>query len=135
VRRGLALLAASGALALAGVAAGTPAPAEATPTVSLSANPAFLLTGQATTLTATATSTRGAPLAWIYVFDTTTDTLICGGLANLGCTGTEEQSVAITHSFVAYVSAFDFGNTFPPLDIQATSAPVTVTWEPLHKIP
>jgi hypothetical protein len=43
--------------------------------------------------------------------------------------------VAITHDFVAYVSAHDFGNTFPPLDIQATSTPVAVTWVPLVHIP
>jgi hypothetical protein len=133
--RGLALLAVSGVLGLGGVIAGT-APAEAGPiTVSLSANPTALLVGEATTLTAKATSNMGGPPFVVYIFDATTGTPICQVPLGQTCTTTETQSVATTHEFIAYVAEPEFIlNTFPPSDIQATSPSVDVTWEPIHRI-
>jgi hypothetical protein len=134
----MAVVAVSGVLGLAGVIASTPVPAEAGPiSVSLSANPTFLLVGEATTLTATAAVGKAGttPVNYLEIFDTTTGTLLCTAPTGSTCTATESQSVATTHEFVAYVAAFDAFNTFPPPNVAATSTPVMVTWEPVHRIP
>jgi hypothetical protein len=137
VRRGMAVLAVSSVLSLAGVIASTAAPAEAGVSVSLSASSAFLLTGQTTTLTATAATGAGAatPVNWLEIFDATTGTLLCSAPTGSTCTATEAESVATTHDFVAYVAGFDPLGTFPPPKVTATSATVAVTWVPLHRIP
>jgi hypothetical protein len=136
-RRRMAAVAVSGVLGVAGVIASTPAPAEAGPiSVSLSASSTYLLVGQATTLTATAAvgAAGTTPVNYLEIFDTTTGTLLCAAPTGSTCTATESQSVAITHEFVAYVAAFDPTGIFPPPKVAATSAPVMVTWEPLHRI-
>jgi hypothetical protein len=135
--RGLVMLAASGVLGVAGVTAGTAAPAFAGPNVQLSANPTFLLTGEQTELTAPPTGDKGVSEDWlIYVFDTTTGAFICKGFVFEGCGGFETQSVATTHDFVAYLVSTDVPDSIPPAaDVLATSTPVAVTWEPVHIIP
>jgi hypothetical protein len=136
-RRRMAVVAVAGVLGVAGVIASTPA-AEAGPiSVTLSANPTFLLVGEATTLTATAAVGKAGttPVNYLEIFDATTGTLLCTAPTGSTCTATESQSVATTHEFVAYVAAFDFPPSFPPPNVAATSTPVMVTWEPVHRIP
>jgi hypothetical protein len=137
-RRRMAVVAISGVLGLAGEIATTSAPAEAGPiSVSLSARPTALLVGEATTLTATAAVGMAGttPVNYLEIFDTTTGTLLCTAPTGSTCTATESQSVATTHEFVAYVAAFDPTGIFPPPNVAATSTPVMVTWEPVHRIP
>jgi hypothetical protein len=137
-RHRMAVVAAAGVLGLAGVIASTPVPAEAGPiSVSLAANPTFLLTGEATTLTATAAVGKAGttPVNYLEIFDATTGTLLCGVPTGSTCTATESQSVATTHEFIAYVAPFDYAAIFPPPNAAAASTPVMVTWEPVHRIP
>jgi hypothetical protein len=96
--------------------------------VTLSASPTTLATGQATTLTATANNPVGPTPYWIYIFDTSTGTMICKEPTLASCSTTETQSVATTHDFVAYVSDYDANVASPPTGIQATSATNFVTW-------
>jgi hypothetical protein len=60
--------------------------------------------------------------------------LLCTAPTGSTCTATESQSVATTHEFVAYVAGFDPAGIFPPPKVAATSTPVIVTWEPVHRI-
>jgi hypothetical protein len=134
--RGMALLAVSGVLGVAGVIATTAAPAEAGISVSLSASPTALLTGEATTLTATAATGAAAatPVNFLYIYDATTGTRLCEGPTGMACTATEAEPVATTHDFVAYVAPFDSEGVFPPPGIAAMSTVIAVTWNPVHRI-
>lgn len=129
--RGLALLAVSGLLGLSGVIAGTALPAGAsTFFVTLSATQTTLPVGSATTLTATSNMSVSFPSPYyIDIFDVTTRTLAtmpCG--SGTVCTATVSQNVATTHDYVAYIAGFDPNGSFPPPNIQATSATSYVTW-------
>jgi hypothetical protein len=135
--RGLVLLAVATVAGLSGVLAGTAAPAEAGPiTVTLSASPTFLLAGEATTLTATVSAPVAAPFE-IYIFDATTGSMLtCQTTTSETCTTTDDQPVATTHAFVAYVAGAGSTDTNPPSTIVAATSPsVSVTWEAVHRIP
>jgi hypothetical protein len=133
--RGMAVLAASGALSLAGVIGSAAPPAQASVSVSLSVSAAYLLTGQATTLTATAATGMLTSAEMLEIFDATTGTLLCASPTGSTCTATESESVATTHDFVAFVAPHDFRGVFPPPNVLATSTTVAVTWVPLQHIP
>jgi hypothetical protein len=133
--RGMAVLAVSGALSLAGVIGSAAPPAQAGVSVTLSANAAYLVTGQSVTLTAQAYTGPPTGPDYLQIWDATTGTLLCAGPTGSTCTATESEPVAITHDFVAYVARLDIARSFPPPDIVATSTTVAVTWVPLQRIP
>lgn len=105
------------------------APGLAAPTysVTLSADPTTLETGQATTLTVTAshdlTGTR-----WItYVFDQT-DPSWYRTCKVQACSFSVAQASPGTHTYIAYIARDRSDPRYPPMQIQATSNTVAVTW-------
>ena len=116
-------------VAIAWVVGLAAAPAEAAPTyaVSLSATPTTLETGEATTLTTTAshdlTGTR-----WVtYVFDQA-DPSWYRTCKVQSCSFSVSKVDPGSHTFVAYIARERSDPRYPPLQIQATSNTVTVTW-------
>jgi hypothetical protein len=95
-------------------------------TVSLKATPTTLAGGY-TTLTATTTADVGPTPYYIEIFDATAGDLlaVCG--VGTSCSASTTLIFAgLTHSYVAYVSAYS--TAFPPPDIQSISAVSYVTW-------
>lgn len=111
---------------MAGVTAspGNGAPAYS---VALTADPTSLETGEYTTLTATSshdlTDTR-----WVtYVFNQT-DPSWYRKCKVQSCSFQVMQSTPGTHTYIAYIARDRSDPRYPPMQIQATSDSVTVTW-------
>ncbi len=94
--------------------------------VTLGATVRFLAPGASTTLVANASLDVGPTPYLIQVYDQSARTLVFQCATGTSCTGTTSQSVATTHSFVAYVNGYT--TTYPPPAPRAASAPVSVTW-------
>jgi hypothetical protein len=125
--RALAMLATAALLGVSGAVAGTAAPASADAFfVELAASPATLPVGGTTTLTATTGMNVGPTIYYIEIYDTTTGARVgvCG--SGTTCTASVSQSVATTHTFVAYVATLS--TVPPPPNIQGTSNTAFVTW-------
>lgn len=100
---------------------------QAAPTVSLTASPTQLYSGQATTLTATASENVGPTPWYIVIYDSTTgqDIQTCGSGTSCSTTVTENQ--ATTQRFQAYIGPS--GGTPASSGVQSTSPSRTVTWQ------
>ncbi len=103
----------------------TPPPVYTPPvswSVGLSATNTHPAPGQAVTLTATASANVGPTPWYIRITDATTGQTLasCGGGST--CTAGETEYGGTTHTFRATIASWD------GQDVQATSAPVTVTW-------
>ena len=103
----------------------TPPPVYSPPvtwSVGLSATTTHPAPGQAVTLTATASANVGPTPWYIRITDATTGQTLasCGG--GTTCTAREAEYGGTTQTFRATVASWD------GQDVQATSAPVTVTW-------
>ena len=94
--------------------------------VSLNASPKALAPGQASSLTATSNTDVGPTPYYIEIYDDSTGLLLtyCG--AGTSCTASVSQPSPASKRFVAYVASYS--STEPPLNVQASSDPVTVTW-------
>ncbi len=94
--------------------------------LSLAASPTTLPVGATTTLTATTSTDIGPSPFFTEIFDATTGTRI--GVCGTGTSSsvTASQSVATTHSYIAYLS--NDTASYPPTGIQATSRSSYVTW-------
>jgi hypothetical protein len=97
--------------------------------VTLTASPATVPVGSATTLTATTSADVGPSPFYTEIFDVTTQTLVkeCG--SGTTCSAPFSRSVAATDKFIAYESSFDVA--YPPAGIQEASAASYVTWSNL----
>lgn len=108
---------------------GVAAPGTAGPvySVTLSAEPTTLETGEATTLT-TAASHDLTDTRWItYVFDQT-DPSWYRTCKVQTCSFAVTHSTPGSHTYVAYIARDRADPRYPPMQIQATSSSVTVTW-------
>jgi hypothetical protein len=97
--------------------------------LSLSASPATVPVGSASTLTATTSADIGPSPFWTEIYDVTTHTrvAVCG--YGTSCSTTVSQAAATTHEFIAYLSSNSAA--YPPAGIQETSRDSFVTWSNL----
>lgn len=105
----------------------TPAKAAPSYSVTLSADPTSLETGEATTLTTTASHDLTGTRWTTYVFDQT-DPSWYRTCKVQTCSFSVTQSSPGTHTYIAYVARDRSDPRYPPTQIQATSNTVTVTW-------
>jgi len=94
--------------------------------ITLRAKPAFLSRHTYTMLTATASLNVGPTPYYIEIFDRSTGTYLTACGSGTTCTRFVSQPFPTTHAYVAFVS--NFGTTFPPPNVRATSNTVSVTW-------
>jgi hypothetical protein len=78
------------------------------------------------TLTAVANQSASGTGWWIEIDDMTTGYLVTDCADGTVCTGTDFQTTAGTHTYVAYVASLSV--YAPPPDIQATSNSASVVW-------
>jgi hypothetical protein len=116
----------SGALASAGGAAGGVEWQDVGPLYLASSQGTTLSLGGATTLTATTALNVGPTPFYIQIYDATTGTRLATCGFGTSCSAVVSQSVATTHRYIAYVSAFS--TAFPPPSIQDTSSTLFETW-------
>jgi hypothetical protein len=103
-------------------------------TLTLSASAHTVPVGTAVTLSATSNTDIGPSPFYIQIWDTTTGTLLNTGYCGTGTVCPEagqasivvSQSVATTHSYIATFAMN--GSTYPPAELQTTSAANYVTW-------
>lgn len=96
------------------------------PTVSLTANPAQLDTGQPTTITATANQTMTGTGNDINIVDTTTGSMVASCATGTTCTGTLTEYQATTQQFKADIGPYHAAPS--AAGVAAISSPVSVTW-------
>jgi hypothetical protein len=105
----------------------TPVKAAPPYSVTLSADPTSLETGEATTLTTTASQDFTGTRWTTYVFDQTDPTWYRTCKVQT-CSFSVTQASPGTHSYVAYIARDRSDPRYPPTQIQATSNTVAVTW-------
>lgn len=105
------------------------APSQGAPTytVSLTASPTALETGEYTTLVTTTNQDLTGTRWTTYLFDQT-DPSWYRTCKQQSCSFQVTQSAPGTHTYIAYVARERDDPRYPPLQIQATSNTVTVTW-------
>lgn len=95
--------------------------------VTLSATPTTLETGEATTLTTTASQDLTGTLWTTYLFDQS-DPSWYRTCKVQSCSFSVTQSAPGSHTYIAYIARDRPDPRYPPMQIQATSNTVTVTW-------
>lgn len=110
----------------AGVAA-VPATGAPTYSVALSATPTTLETGESTTLTTTANTTLVGTRYTTYVYDQGDPTWYRTCKVQ-SCSFAVAQDAPGTHSYIAYIARDRAEPRYPPMQVQATSDVVSVTW-------
>lgn len=108
-------------------AATVPATAAPTYTVSLSASPTTLETGETATLTTTASHDLTGTRFTTYVFDQTDPTWYRTCKVQT-CSFPVTYDTPGSHTYIAYIARERTDPRYPPMQIQATSNSVTVTW-------
>ncbi len=94
-------------------------------TVTLTASPTVLRPGQTSLIKATASLDVGPTPFWIEIFDISSSAapIICGAGTTCAASVTRQSAVG---TYLADIAGF--GTTFPPPNIRALSASVTVSW-------
>ncbi len=95
--------------------------------VTLAATPTTLEVGETTTLTTTASEDLTGSRWITYVFDQT-DPSWYRTCKVRSCSFAITQSAAGSHTYIAYIARERSDPRYPPMQIQATSNSVTVTW-------
>jgi len=94
--------------------------------VSLNASPRALAPGQTSSLTATSNTDVGSTPYYIEIYDDNTGALVIACGSGTSCTASVSQPSPASKNFTAYVASSS--STEPPLNVQASSDPVAVTW-------
>lgn len=94
--------------------------------VSLNASPRALAPGQTSSLTATSNTDVGSTPYYIEIYDDNTGALVTACGSGTSCTASVSQPSPASKNFTAYVASSS--STEPPLNVQASSDPVAVTW-------
>jgi hypothetical protein len=94
--------------------------------VTLGASPLALVPGGTTTLTATSNQDVGPTPWFIEIFDSTTGAFLTECGSGTTCSTSVTQGASTIQNYIAYISSFS--TAFPPPNIQANSAVVTVSW-------